>query len=242
MPAKWRVKKLNYLAADGVVETQPGSSAQTSQTTGRPTAAPTRVYPTPPPVSNPDDKETIEAVDGPTPGPIISQTATPAPTPATLPPTTVTAGFAAQCKVIKVRSFRDTVGRGVNKADGSPDAQLRLKLGSGAGIITAIELRASGRLSGYWSTATTAKAWPLNVLRHGRPAGGAGLPLYLAIAPGRRKAGPAGPGQQRYCLGFDPDPVYHHQQRQAASGARNALTGPAGCHIRENHYLRKGFP
>ena len=74
-------KKLNYLAADGVVETQPGSSAQTSQTTGRPTAAPTRVYPTPPPVSNPDDKETIEAVDGPTPGPIISQTATPAPTP-----------------------------------------------------------------------------------------------------------------------------------------------------------------
>ena len=75
------------------------------------------------------------------------------------------------------------MGRGVNKADGSPDAQLRLKLGSGAGIITAIELRASGRLSGYWSTATTAKAWPLNVLRHGRPAGGAGLPLYLAIAP-----------------------------------------------------------
>lgn len=178
-------RRLNYLAADGVVEPPPGPQSQAARTKKpQPEKTPPAVQP-PPPSTDPDTEETIEIIAEATEPP-ARPTATPAPA-LTATPAMSQPGLEITCKLIKARSFRDTVGRGANRADGSPDAHLRLKFGPGGQIITCIELRAAGPISGYWSTAPAKGAWPMNVLRSGKPAGGAGQPLYLALNPNGEK-------------------------------------------------------
>lgn len=188
-------RQLNYLAADGVVENSSPRQPQASNAAS-PTPAPTSApWMTPDPVPQPGQQqdETIEIVShGPPPA---TPSAPPVPQPTvvtqspqpTVTPASTSPKFQARCKLIKARSFRDVVGRGTTNADGSPDAHLRLTLGPGAPVITRIDLRAQGSIPGLWSTAHVSDAWPMAVLRHGTPAGGAGKPLYLAPDPDGEK-------------------------------------------------------